>query len=292
MEIDYQTFITYLAEWCEKRSNQMMQCWPVNGGWELWAQIDFVAYMSKKHSDVIILREMEIYKEVVDKKGKRKGLRSNNQLAVDWLINAYAADPSYKIAVELKCLSGGVLANDKADPLVDTEPMLNESDEIFYSPIQTLISGIKKDTVKLRQDNINDQYRSCQTVVVAINFLNEAIPKLEGRTTLNCIYTTTNKDVEIWAQRLYISPILALANSTMASSLSTVSTTPVSSPGLLDSTSVFGSTTVGSSLPNAINPNFGGLGPSWPGSFGSDGINLTSGASLPGSSALNPMDLT
>lgn len=266
MEIDYQAFITYLKEWCEERSTYIKQCWPLRGSWEAWVQIDFAAYMHAKYPNVDILRESEIYKLRFNSKGKK----SSKQPAVDWLINGNAADPKYRIAVELKCLSAGPLVNSIADPQqVDS---LNISKQPLYSAIRSLITGINDDRIKLNQDNINDENRHCQTAVVALNFAPEAQDSLKYYTGLDSVYITTNGEVEIRANLFYALVQPNWANSAFASSSSAAQ---FGFPGSFTPSGLFGSPLPGSSLSSPI-----------------DLTSVASESSLFGSSALNPMDLT
>ncbi|SDH20645.1 hypothetical protein SAMN05421827_11919 [Pedobacter terrae] len=258
MEIDYNTFIEYLKKWCEERSDYIKQCWPLRGSWEAWVQIDFAAYMHSNYPDVDILREAEIFKMRLNSKGNR----SSKQPAVDWLINGNTANPRYRIAVELKCLSAGPLVNSIGDPQ-QVDP-LNISNQPLYPAIYSLVKGVNEDQEKLNQNNINDENRYCQTTVVALNFAPEAQNYLKNYTKLESIYITTNREVEIWAQLFYTSVKSDWANSAS-------STAPFGLPVSSNSSGLFGSPLPGSSLSNPI--------------------DLTSGSSLLGSSASNPMEI-
>ncbi|MCX2494620.1 hypothetical protein OQX63_14130 [Pedobacter sp. PF22-3] len=265
MEIDYQTFLKYLKDWCEERSDYIKQCWPLRGSWEAWVQIDFAAYMHSKYPDVDILREAEIYKMRLNSKGNR----SSKQPAVDWLINGNTADPRYRIAVELKCLSAGPLVNSIGDPQ-QVDP-LSVSNQPLYSAIYSLVTGVNEDQKKLNQDNINDENRYCQTAVVALNFAPEAQNYLKKYTDLRSIYITTNGEVEIWAQLFYTLVQPDWANSALPSS----PTAQFGLSGSFNSSGLFGSPLPGSSVLNPIDLTSG-----------------TSGSSLLGSSASNPMEIS
>lgn len=262
MEIDYQTFLKYLKDWCEERSDYIKQCWPLRGSWEAWVQIDFAAYMHSKYQQVDILREAEIFKMRLNSKGNR----SSKQPAVDWLINGNTADPKYRIAVELKCLSAGPLVNSIGDPQ-QVDPV-NISNQPLYPAIYSLVTGVNEDQKKLNQNNINDENRYCQTAVVALNFAREAQNYLKNYTNLESIYITTNGEVEIWAKLLYNLVPPDWANS----ALNSFPTAQFGSPGPFNSSGLFGSPLPGSSVSNPI--------------------DLTSGSSLLGSSASNPMEIT
>jgi len=263
MEIDYQTFLKYLKDWCEERSNYIKQCWPLRGSWEAWVQIDFAAYMHSNYPDVDIVREAEIFKMRLNSKGKK----SSKQPAVDWLINGNTADPRYRIAVELKCLSAGPLVNSIGNPQ-QVDP-LNNSKQPLYPAIYSLVTGVNEDKKKLNQNNINYENRYCQTAVVALNFALEAQNYLKNYTDLESIYITTNGEVEIWAQLIYTSVQPDSPNSALTSSSSAAQ---FGLPGSFNSSGLFGSPLPGSSVSNPI--------------------DLTSGSSLLGSSASNPMEIT
>jgi len=217
MEIDYQTFESALKNWCESRYNEFQRYWPLNGGWEGWVQVDFAAYLQKIAPLVTLYREKKIY--------------TNKRKRVDWLVNGDASNPQKKIAVEIKCLSGGIL--NAKNPIIELEKF---------------IAGIKKDKNKLSQKNISIDNRGCQTAIVAINFALDAQDYLKSE-GLERIYTTENGEVEIWAQLLYAWFQPDLANPTLTSSSSAAQ---FGSPGSFNSPGLFGSPLPGSSLSNPI----------------------------------------
>lgn len=171
MEIDYQTFESALKNWCELRYNEFKYYWPLNGGWEGWVQVDFAAYLQHNPPQVTLYREKKIY--------------TDPKKRVDWLVNGDAPNPRKRIAVEIKCLSGGIL-NVKSP---GTE-------------LKKFIAGIQKDQRKLKQKNISMDNRECQTVVIAINFAPEVQSSLKAA-GLNCVTTAGDGEVELWAQYIY-----------------------------------------------------------------------------------------
>jgi len=169
MEIDYQTFESALKNWCESRYNEFKYYWPLNGGWEGWVQVDFAAYLQQSAPQVTLYREKKIY--------------TNTRKRVDWLVNGDAPNPRKRIAVEIKCLSGGILNNPNAE-------------------IKKFMDGIRKDKNKLSQENISTDNRECQTVVIAINFAPEVQSLLEAA-DLHCVTTVGDGEIQLWVQYLY-----------------------------------------------------------------------------------------
>lgn len=97
MILSLDNFVTYLAQWCELKTNTLYPpfgSYPLlKGGWEAWMQADFAAYLISVNNTYDVLREQYIY---------------GGQQRVDWLVNStLTPDTHQMLAVELKCESLG-----------------------------------------------------------------------------------------------------------------------------------------------------------------------------------------
>jgi hypothetical protein len=128
--LTFENFETAFKKWCALRNAQFHFYWPLKGGWELWVQADFVAYLLTLDNTVEVLREQAIYK--------------SSKKSVDWLVNALNDDNNTKIAIELKCQSFENSAN--------------------------FISGVYKDVQKLENGNVSPVYSGCQSAMIGIYF--------------------------------------------------------------------------------------------------------------------------
>lgn len=134
MTLSFDQFRTFLEAWALYRRDEFQYYFPLKGGWELWVQADYAAYVLRQDSTYDILREVPIYTDPYQK--------------VDWLFNDQDTDKTKRIAVEIKCQS--------------------------FNNWQAFVPGIEDDINKLQQSRIKTQFKTCTTVVMGIYFENEA----------------------------------------------------------------------------------------------------------------------
>lgn len=134
MVLTYDQYASYLIDWCNDRGPTFKYYFPLKGGWELWVQADFAAYVLAKDSTYDILREVQIYKDVYQR--------------VDMLFNENAPLVTDKIAIEIKC-----------------QTFLSQND---------FIAGVGADIAKLAQPKLKVQFQTCQTGVLGIYFTQQA----------------------------------------------------------------------------------------------------------------------
>lgn len=130
MTLTLDDFRKYLEEWALYRRDDFQRFFPLKGGWEAWVQADFAAFVLLKDDRYDVLREVTIYTDPYQK--------------VDWLFNDTDIDKTKRIAVELKCQS--------------------------FNNWEAFIPGIEADILKLQQDRIKVQFRTCATIVMGIYF--------------------------------------------------------------------------------------------------------------------------
>ena len=133
-----------LSNWIDSLNPQKLDSlWPLKGGWEGWAQVDYAAFTYKADSTIDLLREQPIF--------------INDRQKVDWLFNDESASVTKeKIAIELKC---------------ESLPQWERSKNYF-------IGALQDDEQKLNVVNLKAGYKDCIRVVVGIFFspqANEAV---------------------------------------------------------------------------------------------------------------------
>jgi hypothetical protein len=134
MILTYDQYASFLIDWCSSRGPSFKYYFPLKGGWELWVQADFAAFVLAKDSTYDILREVNIYTDVYQR--------------VDMLFNENAPLVTDKIAIEIKC-----------------QTLLSQND---------FIAGVGADIAKLAQIRLKQQFRTCQTGVMGIYFTQQA----------------------------------------------------------------------------------------------------------------------
>jgi hypothetical protein len=134
MILTFDEFAGYVTNWCEIRGKDFKLYFPLKGGWELWVQADFAAYVLAQNNTYDILREVPIY--------------VNRYQRVDWWFNNADLTITNKIAIEIKCQS--------------------------FENRDAFVAGVQADIAKLAQVKIKPMLRTCQTGVMGIYFENVA----------------------------------------------------------------------------------------------------------------------
>ncbi len=125
--ITYELLRLGLSSWCLEREAGFKKLWPLKGGWELWAQADFAAYLIQQESSIDVLREQYIY---------------NSWKKVDWLFNFSTEDPATMIAIELKCQSLENEANLINGLTADIDKLAKLNIRPQFADIQRVVVGI------------------------------------------------------------------------------------------------------------------------------------------------------
>jgi hypothetical protein len=135
MILTYDDYASFLIDWCNANVAKFEYLYLLKGGWELWVQADYASFVLQRDTRYEILREVPIY--------------TNEGQRVDLLFNNDSGVVTQKIAIEIKC-----------------QTFLTRDD---------FIAGVQRDALKLAQNNLKLQFRTCETGLMGIGFTQGAI---------------------------------------------------------------------------------------------------------------------
>ncbi|WP_333895672.1 hypothetical protein [Brevundimonas aurantiaca] len=91
MPLSPRDFLALVQGWADANVNRIRTVWPLNGGWEAWAQAEIAGFINASAPDAWVMREPRVYPD--------------NSRA-DFLINNPFQNPAEnEIVVEMKCES-------------------------------------------------------------------------------------------------------------------------------------------------------------------------------------------
>jgi len=90
--ISVKQFVEATSAWAAQRDAQLKYYWPVNGGWEVWIQVDETAYLLSLDSTLEVLREQHVY--------------TNSRKRCDMLLNTSQRTKN-QVVIEIKAQSIG-----------------------------------------------------------------------------------------------------------------------------------------------------------------------------------------
>ena len=91
MPLSTRDFLTLVQGWANANVNRISTVWPLNGGWEAWAQAEIAACVNASAPEAWIMREPRAYPD---------------NTRADFLVNdPFLNAPADEIVVEMKCES-------------------------------------------------------------------------------------------------------------------------------------------------------------------------------------------
>lgn len=91
MNLNVNDFVALVTEWANANVDRIGTVWPLDGGWEAWAQAEIAGYINARAPDTWLRREVRVY---------------SNGGRCDFLVNdPFTNDNRDEIVVEMKCES-------------------------------------------------------------------------------------------------------------------------------------------------------------------------------------------
>lgn len=129
MNLTVNDFTALVTEWANANVDRIGMVWPLDGGWEAWAQAEIAGYINARAPETWVRREVRVY---------------SNGGRCDFLVNdPFTNDNTDEIVVEMKCESlnnwaafvDGLRADTYklADPYMDYRTGSKISFGIFFS---------------------------------------------------------------------------------------------------------------------------------------------------------------
>ena len=118
--ISAKQFIEATSTWVAQRDAQLKYYWPVNGGWEVWIQVDETAYLLSLDSTLEVLREQHVY--------------TNSRKRCDLLLNTSQRTKD-QVVIEIKAQSIGntpAFVRDVKEDLDKLDELTDDYQEATY----------------------------------------------------------------------------------------------------------------------------------------------------------------
>lgn len=139
MNLTANDFLGAVFAWANANVGRIAVVWPLNGGWEAWAQAEIAGYINATNPGAFVEREVHAYAEP--------------GLTADFLVNnPELNDPRDELVVELKCES--------------------------FRNWKNFVTGLELDVYKLN-GQMRTELRGCQKISLGLFFSPESEERLD-----------------------------------------------------------------------------------------------------------------